>query len=1260
MTGDNTTEKLRAVLLATMMVISVVAMTTAFAGSAAAATNVSSGNQDVVLGAEAQSLGTSTTSFTISETTDDFGGSGSGEITVPDGVTFNQTQSDLTVRQTSSGSLSNVRFTDSQTIKFDYSGFSSTSADSISFGQLYMDVSQDAGSSFKVDTRVGVNSQSLTITTHQASISGPSGSFGAASTGNNIGTVTVSTATVDGQIGNQTDLIIYANQSNGVTLDTSVDVASTITDNNDNVNESAATISEEKIVVPVTSDFAAGDSVDLDGLAVNLTADASDSALTVEATPASDTGGSLTSTTGNQIAVTKPGVSLGSSFDLAVGQEGQATGDTITVTSSANGDIGDGTNVTVMLNDSDVTFDTSGTVTATVNNVTGPNGETAESKNAPAVVNENNLTVNVSGDFEATDNVVFSGFSLNVTNQPADGTDVKVSAQTQSSPNGAVITSEDTGTFITLQRPDYTYNGDTVDVDNDGEDQNALKDITVASATDSDIADNTNITISIADGSGVTFDQSDSNTLTLGFDDTATQVNPAVINEQNVTVEVKNFDSSGEAVVFQNIGVNVTADATNTTLAVTTNTSDSEVTTVLSNNVVVVNEVSPTQIAADPDVSDGDDFTNGNDVSATKPQVTNTITGQVRLQDDTGANFGAGDMNLEIVSTPEGSSGASLNTSTVTTASDGTADFNFTAGDKTGDYVVNATIAGTSTGVNITYTSQSGPVADITVTNVEDAIKGTATNDKQTAVLKVQALDAQGNPVSSSVDTSFTISSPDAENFAVDNWVNSTGQLADGTATGESIDASTGNLKLADNGTAYVSFTDPAAEDVTMEVEYGSSSDSGTVTIYDNIGQVSLELNESSVIRGDTVQADATIKQSDGTVITVPDITVNFDDNSNSNTTVNSASADTNGDGVASVTVSADSAGTSTIDAVTNLKKGSATLTIEDPTLTVSTDVDSVTVGEETTVNTTVTYENNGSAVEGATLNVTGAGVDVADQTTDANGTAQFTVNASEAGDITVNATLAGTNMGQATITAEPAAQPDISVDYDVDSETVEVGENVTVTATVTNAGDAAGSADVTFNADGTEVENQSVDVDANNSTTVEFTTSFDSAGSHNVSINDLNATEITVQAPASFDVSYDVDKENITVGETLNVTATVENTGDLSGETTVYFHAAGDEYTNTTVSVDAGNSTEIVQEIYLPEEAGSYNVSVNDLEPTEITVEEAASDEPTVSDYANENGVVELSGLSTAIDDWRSSEIGLGLLSDVIDAWRSGESVDS
>lgn len=52
------------------------------------------------------------------------------------------------------------------------------------------------------------------------------------------------------------------------------------------------------------------------------------------------------------------------------------------------------------------------------------------------------------------------------------------------------------------------------------------------------------------------------------------------------------------------------------------------------------------------------------------------------------------------------------------------------------------------------------------------------------------------------------------------------------------------------------------------------------------------------------------------------------------------------------------------------------------------------------------------------------------------------------------------------------------------------------------------------------------------------------------------------------------------------------------------------------------------------------------------------AQDDRSLADYANDNGIVDTSGLRDAIADWRSDVIDTDLLRRVIGAWRSGEVV--
>ncbi|MCX2817775.1 hypothetical protein EGH25_00145 [Haladaptatus sp. F3-133] len=161
---------------------------------------------------------------------------------------------------------------------------------------------------------------------------------------------------------------------------------------------------------------------------------------------------------------------------------------------------------------------------------------------------------------------------------------------------------------------------------------------------------------------------------------------------------------------------------------------------------------------------------------------------------------------------------------------------------------------------------------------------------------------------------------------------------------------------------------------------------------------------------------------------------------------------------------------------------------------------------------------------------------------------------------------------------------------------TIQQGDDLTVTAEVTNSGDFADNQSVTLEVeneagDVTEIASQSVELSADASTTVTFTAeNVDLAPgnyTHAVASEDSRVEgNLTVEeAPdeANFEVS-NLDPADATVTEgadPINVTADVENTGDLSGTQNVTLevtNASGEVVYSDTVSteLDAGNSTTV------------------------------------------------------------------------------------
>ena len=171
MTGNSDLrERLGAVFFAFIMVTSMVAVGMAgFAGSAAADSppDIEIDTKQFVNGSATQSLGTSSNPLNISEGTNSFGSSGSGSVVLPNGFSFNQSSSDLAVRQVNNGSVSNVQFTNSQTLEFDYT--TSSGRTDIQFASISVDVAPSATNGDLTAT-VGIGENTVALSTFAASL----------------------------------------------------------------------------------------------------------------------------------------------------------------------------------------------------------------------------------------------------------------------------------------------------------------------------------------------------------------------------------------------------------------------------------------------------------------------------------------------------------------------------------------------------------------------------------------------------------------------------------------------------------------------------------------------------------------------------------------------------------------------------------------------------------------------------------------------------------------------------------------------------------------------------------------------------------------------------------------------------------------------------------------------------------------------------------------------------------------------------------
>lgn len=142
-------------------------------------------------------------------------------------------------------------------------------------------------------------------------------------------------------------------------------------------------------------------------------------------------------------------------------------------------------------------------------------------------------------------------------------------------------------------------------------------------------------------------------------------------------------------------------------------------------------------------------------------------------------------------------------------------------------------------------------------------------------------------------------------------------------------------------------------------------------------------------------------------------------------------------------------------------------------------------------------------------------------------------------------------------------------------------GDTITVTADVTNTNDTAETFEVEFVFGGDVLLNQSVMIGGGNTTEVSFNvpTSGVAPGTytHGVQAGGGSQTaDITIQQPATFEVSGLSAPATAVAGDTITVSATVSNVGDISGTTDAEFVFAGNVLLNESVTLDGGNSTDV------------------------------------------------------------------------------------
>jgi len=343
-----------------------------------------------------------------------------------------------------------------------------------------------------------------------------------------------------------------------------------------------------------------------------------------------------------------------------------------------------------------------------------------------------------------------------------------------------------------------------------------------------------------------------------------------------------------------------------------------------------------------------------------------------------------------------------------------------------------------------------------------------------------------------------------------------------------------------------------------------------------------------------------------------------------------------------------------------------------------------VLIGDTLTVSALVENEGLSNGTQTLSLSANGTERDSRSVSLDSGESTSVTLSwATGAGDAgTYTASVASANdSASAEVRVEPPTPASFDVAIDSTTSAVTEGDTLDVTALVNNTGDQAGTQTVALSINGTERANETVTLGPgeNATVTLSWTTGAGDAGTYTASVasaNDSASTAVRVRNDTgptnpTMEVRIDSTSSPVTGGDSLRVTATIENSGDERGTQRISLSINGTERDAELVGVPGGDNMSVTLR-WAPGEndAGEYTATVasaNDSANVEVTVED--DDEqpgqggpgqgdgqlPIVDQYANGSGVVNTTGLANALNDWSNGDINVTQLTAIIEAWSNG-----
>ncbi|MBT8172191.1 hypothetical protein KJN74_04910, partial [Candidatus Bathyarchaeota archaeon] len=176
-----------------------------------------------------------------------------------------------------------------------------------------------------------------------------------------------------------------------------------------------------------------------------------------------------------------------------------------------------------------------------------------------------------------------------------------------------------------------------------------------------------------------------------------------------------------------------------------------------------------------------------------------------------------------------------------------------------------------------------------------------------------------------------------------------------------------------------------------------------------------------------------------------------------------------------------------------------------------------------------------------------------------------------------------------------------------IDSDWVQIGEELQISIDVTNTGDISGNDTVTLTIDEIPISTKTLELMGGVTKTVDFTLTELVVGNHTIGIGSYTQTIMVTEGVPTKQAKLELEDLGISrteagIGDSVTVSVTATNIGDLTGEFSLELFVNNQFIKTEDVHLDGGESTTAYFEVGQNEE-GEYFVKVENLSPVSFKV---------------------------------------------------------